>query len=276
MNKLLISISSLRDLSLLADGYILGYDKYTLFASHYFSYDEIKSVKDKNIYVLINALIHQKDLKGACQEVDKLVDLGVNFIVQDIGLIHHLLTKVNPDRIIFYPYTYICNKEELSAYHSYLHVPCYISTELTLEEIKDTLSVGHGVFNMFGYTPIYQSFRKILSLYQKQKDLTLPEEVYLKEHSREDKYPVRENKYGSVIFRSHPNSFLEDFDYIKKAEYLVVDSFNVDHDLFIKIVDLSNQLIKGEIGREDILKEYQKLSFESFEDFKYQKTVLRK
>ena len=277
MNKLLISVSSISDLSIEAYGYVLGYEKYTLFASSYFSYEEIKNIKDKNIYILLNALIHEKDLEDAKKEVDKLIPLGVNFIVQDVGLLTYLLSNIDNSKVSFFPYTLICNKEELLAYHDNFNVSVNISNELTLEEMKDVLSVGGGIVNLFGYTPIYQSYRKILSLYENEKTLSLDKSsLYLKENTREDLFPVNENKYGSVIFRSHPNSYLEDYEFIKEAEYLFIDSFKVDHDLFVKVVELSNKLIKGEINRNDILKIYDDMSFISKDGFKYKKTVLRK
>ena len=276
MPKTILSISSLDDLNLEADAYALGYEKYTLFAAHYFSYEEIKSIKDKNIFILMNALIHEKEVEEAIKEVDKLISLGVGFIIQDIGLLKYLSTKVDKNKLLFFPYTYICNKEELSAYYDLLGVDINISNELTLEEIKTTLSSGHAVFNLFGYTPIYQSYRKILSLYQQEKRLDLPSEIYLKENTRNDKYPVIENKYGSVIFRSHPNSYLENYSYVKEADYLFIDSFKIEHSLLVKIMELTNKLIKEEIKEGDILKEYQEIGFTSFDDFKYKKTVVKK
>lgn len=276
MPKLLIGVSSFKDLSLEAYGYVLGYEKYTSFASSTFSYEEIKSIKDKNVYILMNALIHEKELIEAKKEIDKLIPLGVNFIVQDIGLLHYLLSKIDNKKVLFFPYTWICNKEELEAYYDKYHVDINISNELTLLEMKEILSCGHGIVNLFGYTPIYQSYRKILSLYEIEKHVKVDKSLYLKEHTREDKYPVIENEYGSVVFRSYPNSYLEDYDYINKAEYLFVDSFHVDHDLFIEIVYLSNKLIKGEISSQDILNRYQEIGFTSINGFKHKKTVLRK
>ena len=276
MSKLLISISSLDDLSLKADGYVLGYEKYTLFASSYFSYEEVKSIKDKNIYILLNALIHEKDIDDALKEVDRLIELGVNFIVQDFGLLTYLLSKVSHDKVLFFPYTYICNVDELEAYYERCGVSINISNELTLEEMKEVLSKGHGIVNFFGYTPIYQSYRKIVSLFEEHKDLTLPNKLSLKENTREDKCPIFENEYGTVILRSYPSSYLEDYEYIKGAEYLFVDSFNLEHDLFIKIVEMASLVIENKLSREEVLKKYDEMGFVSHNGFKYKGTVLRK
>lgn len=274
---LLINIANLEDLSIEADGYILGYEKYTFFAPYLFSYEEIKSVSHKNIYVLLNALIHQKDIEEAKKEVDRLINLGVNFMIQDFGLYHYLLTKVNPNKIIYIPYTYICNKEELSGYYDNYGGSYYISNELTLEEIKDTLSNGHGVVTLFGYTPIYQSYRHILSLYEKEKNLSLNKDnLYLQEYSRNDLYRVKENRYGSVVFRNKPTSLLEHYSYVKSAQYVIVDSLFLDKDLFRLIVKLSRDIIEEKINEEDVLSTYQKRGYEPSNLFKYQKTVLRK
>ena len=277
MPKLLISIRDLSDLNLPSDGYVLGYEKYTSFASHCFTYEEIKTVKNKPIYILLNALIHEKDIEAVKKEVDRLIKLDVNFIVQDVGLLTYLLTSVNKDKVLFFPYTLICNKEELEAYYLSFGVASYISNEITLEEMKETLKEGHGVVSLFGHTPIYQSYRKVLSLYEIEKKIRFEsKDLYLKENTRGEHYPIIENEYGSVIFRSTPTSLLEDYEYIKEAEYLFVDSIFLSHEMFTKVVELSNKVISGEIDREYILKEYKELGYDSPEGFKHHKTVLRK
>ena len=54
MAKILMSVNNLTDLPDV-DGYVLGYEKYSFFASHYFSYDEIKDFDKKDkIFLLLN------------------------------------------------------------------------------------------------------------------------------------------------------------------------------------------------------------------------------
>ena len=166
MSKVLLGIKDLKDIEKYpVDGYVLGFEKYTLFAPKCFSYDEIRSIKEKEkIYILLNALIHQDNLDDLKDELNKLVKLDVNFIVQDIGLLS-LIQELNiSNQVIFNPYTLISNTNDLLTYKELTKAVIGLSNQLSINEII-SLSKNDDTFLMiYGYEPIYQSYRKVLSL----------------------------------------------------------------------------------------------------------------
>ena len=226
---IIVSIKDLKDIdSLKADGYVLGYEKYTFFAPQNFSYEEVKKVsKNNRIFLLLNALIHEKEVEEVKKEIDILIELDISFIIQDLGLLSLLISKgVDKERIIYNPYTLICNNNDYQAYQNAYDVSLGISSQLSLEEKIDILNNNNKVFvQIYGYEPIYQSYRKVISLYQEARDKKFDiKELSLREDTREEKYPIIENEYGSVIFNYQKIDLSSNLNKINHAQYMFVDS----------------------------------------------------
>ncbi|MCH5180674.1 MAG: hypothetical protein J1F32_05645 [Erysipelotrichales bacterium] len=275
--QILISIKSFEDLKLNADGYVMGYKKFTLFASNYFTFEEIKRAsKDKKIFVLLNALIHQNKLEEFKKEVDKLCNLNVSFIVQDVGALHYLEQKISHNRIVFNPYTLICQQDELNAYSLNSNATIGISNEITLSDTYKTLKKGNGFLLAFGYAPMYQSYRKVLSLYEQYIMRTYSKNnLFLKEDTRNEFYHVSENKYGTVIFRPYILSYLENISYILNAKFLFLDSNFVEVNKFKKVLDLVHKLLLGKMSEENAKEYLNKLKLNIEDGFKYQDSIYK-
>jgi len=277
-SKLLISISDLSQLSLKADGYVLGYEKYTSFAAHLFTYEEIKSIKNrKKIFILLNAMIHEKDLSKFEKEANRLIKLNVNFIVQDAGALYYLENKIDSSRIIYYPYTLICQKDEVKGYRNLTNACLGISNEITLKETEEITKEEGTMVNVFGYQVMYQSYRKILSLFMENKNLFFKNEnISIKEDTRDELYKVEENEYGSVIYRPFILSYLEDIHYVNNATYLFMDSHFIDIDTFNLIVEYVNKLLNKEIDEEEMKRLLESTKLPISNPFKDKKTILNK
>ena len=136
MSKILVSVDNLDNLPKIANGYVLGYEKYTFFAKHRFSFEEIKNFKEQEkLYLLLNAMLHECNVSDFYLEIEKLSALKVNFIVQDLGMVKILKKKVDASRIIYNPYTLVCNLEEYKTYQEYLGVTIGISSQLSIDNL---------------------------------------------------------------------------------------------------------------------------------------------
>ena len=236
MSKILVSIDNLTNLPKHADGYVLGYEKYTFFAKKRFSFDEIKIFKDpRKIYLLLNVMLHEKDVDDFRKEIEKLSLLDVNFIVQDLGMLEVLKRKVDASRIIYNPYTLVCNLDEFRAYHDNLGVTIGISSQLSLDNLERFK--GDSFVTIYGYIPIYQSYRKVISLYSSYHNEDAPKETLVKEDTRPDKHHILENEYGSVIFSSEPVDLTGDIDRLKDAKYLFIDVNYIDDQKIEEILE---------------------------------------
>lgn len=275
--KLLISVNRESDLSLPADGYVLGYEKFTLFASNYFSYREVKRfAKKKPIYLLLNALIHEHELNRFKKEIDKLIKLPINFIVQDIGALHYLENKISSNRIIYYPYTLICQQDELMAYAINSNATIGVSNEITLSDTYQTLKSNRGFLTIFGYIPMYQSYRKLLSLYEEYRAINLNNKnLLLKEDTRNEFYHISENKNGTVIFRPYVLSYLENISYVMHAKYVYLDQLFIKNAIFKKIVKISNDVLNNRISEDDVKYKLRQLPLHFEDGFKYQDSIYK-
>ena len=188
--KVLISIKDIKDLSLKADGYVLGYEKFTLFASHFFKYEDLLQIEQLDkVYLLLNALIHQDKWDGFKKEANELTKLPINFIVQDIGAFNYIKGIVGSDRVIFDSSTLICNKKDLETYQETLGSTIAISSCLSFDETKELCYLGNSLVKVFGYVPIYQSYRKVLSLYENEKNVKINgQNINLREDTRSKIY----------------------------------------------------------------------------------------
>ena len=237
--KLLLSIKNFEDLNFQADEFVLGYEKYCSFAAGYFSYSEIKQTSlSHKVWVLMNALINEDEIENAKQELDRLMELGVGFIIQDIGLLSYLVNHYDLSKIIFNPYTLICNTEDLKAYQG-LGVTVFVSNVATNIE---TLLSHKTVLQVYGYLPIYQSYRKVLSLYEKGHDVRLPShDLFLKENTRDELYHSLENEYGTVVFN---HELIDEIDEKNtKAKYWFIDS------LYLRKEEIKNALERARLCR---------------------------
>ena len=227
--KILVSIFSLETLDLNVDGYILGYEKFTSFGAKRFSYEEIEEIsKTKNVYLLLNSLIHENNLQFFKYEVDRLSTLNINFIVQDLGALSYLCRVVSLDKIIFNPYTTICNISDLLTYNKEYGIVASITDNLTLDEKINLVNAGEVSILIYGHYPIYQSYRKVISLYEdfKNVEINRNDKISIREDTRNDLYPIIENEYGSFIFSHMKVDLTDSLDKLENARYFVIDSFN--------------------------------------------------
>ena len=227
MSKILVSVDNLDNLPKIANGYVLGYEKYTFFAKHRFSFEEIKNFKEQEkLYLILNAMLHESNVSDFYLEIEKLSALKVNFIVQDLGMVKILKKKVDASRIIYNPYTLVCNLEEYKTYQEYLGVTIGISSQLSIDNLVNF--TGDSFITVFGYVPIYQSYRKVISLYSTYRNVESPKETLVKEDTRENKHHILENEYGSVIFSSELIDFTDELERFKNCKYLFIDTEYVD------------------------------------------------
>ena len=230
--ELLLTINKLEQLNLKSDAYIVDYEKFTSFGAYRFSYEEIKELsKDKKLFVLLNALIHEDNLQVFKDEVDKLIKLNINFMIQDIGGMSYILSKVPANRVIFNPYTLICNQDDLITYYSIFKTAVTITDNLSVDEKINLVNSADTAINIYGTYPIYQSYRKVISLYEEHKKVKLKKNnLFIREDTRNDLYPIIENEFGSFIFSHEKVNLLNYLDELSNAKYFIVNTFNCSDD----------------------------------------------
>lgn len=121
----------------------------------------------------------------------------------------------------------------------------YLSSDITLDEIIDIKkNISMKVFvNVFGYLPMFASYRHLIKNYLKTFELESDSNNY-KICKEGNKYTIIDNDLGSFVYSSNIlNGIDECLVFMKNdIDYVVLNSFQIDEDNFTKIVNLFTSL----------------------------------
>ena len=248
MGKLIVIPSSINELDELSkldiDGFIIGIDNYAIELPFYVSLEEaikvINKYSNKEVIISLNKIMHNSDLGVLKDILFRLSDIGnikvmfydmsVYKIVRDnkinIELIvsqEHLNTSINSNK--FY--------ESLGIKYS------YISSDITRDELLDikkntNLKI---LFNVYGYIPIFNSRRSLITNYLDYINTNKDDKVYYIEQDN-DKYPIVESKLGSTIYTKEAINLINRIKEIDIIDYYILNSFNIGHDKFINDLNM--------------------------------------
>lgn len=222
--------------------------------------DLAKQYPDR-IYILVNKIIHEQDLKPLHTFFSKLQSSKIAGIVINDFSVYLVAKKYQMDNLIIYqPGTFNTDTYSKTYLASRNLKGLTISREITLDEIKNfeandiELSIiGHGYLDMF------YSKRELLTNYfihkeiknKKSKnnyDFKLNEEIRPNEF-----YPILEDEFGTHIFRSKK---LISYDQIETLNPLIKDFFIERIFLSDKELEASIQLYKNQISLNDFLNQF--------------------
>lgn len=231
----------------------------------HFDIHEMKLLAEQypnRIYLLINQMVHQKDIEPIRHFLAFFRDVNIaGIVIFDLTVFVLAKTLGLENLIIYQPGT--MNTDVFSAtYFAKRNIKgITLSREITLQEIQsfdaqaiELSLIGHGYLDMF------YAKRKLLTNYAKFKhldgvQLAQNNALRLNEEIREnDFYPIFEDEHGTHIFRSKKLISMKE---IKVLEDII-------HDFFIERLFLEDDeyidsiaLYQGRISEEAFLKKYQ-------------------
>lgn len=235
--KLLIMPSNLKQTKLHCDGVIIGIKDLSVNMPNYYELKDLKKIK-KEIFVALNKNMFNSDLKLLEDTLVKLNDHHIKAVIfYDIAVVN-LAKRLNLN------YDLVWNQEHMTTNYDTVNFwykmgakYSYISSDITLREMieikentKSTLLV-----NLFGYIPMFDSKRTLLTNYLKTFSLKNDSDKnYLKKEG--NTYPIVEDKattlYSSFILNGLDESL--ELNY----EYGVLNSFLIDDKNFKKVVNI--------------------------------------
>ena len=257
-------ISSLKNLDMLnnistyVDGIVLGC-QFSFYCDASYSVEEINNIyqkaskMNKKVYVLLNFIMHENDVNEV-ENFIKSIDENVYFIFQDLGVLN-LLIKLNRNEYgIYNPLTMITNYRDLVEYEVYSLDAISLSNEIPLKDVELCSKYSKNIFYLgFGYHPMYQTYRYLLSLYKEHSGLEFTNDnLYLQEATREsDRCPVIENQYGTLVFRNGVVSNLEKIELLKDIKYLFIDGIFLDEEKVVEVIKSYHGVINNMITKEE-------------------------
>ena len=133
------------------------------------------------------------------------------------------------------------------------------------------------LYQGFGYRLMFYSKRKLVSLYEKQVNINvIKNNLYLKESTRDDYFPIIENNNGTLIYRSYLISLLDKLNEIDFLEFLYIESTYINNDVFKKINELFYDSIKNKNNLDKNINELKSLNLNIEDGFIFKDSVYQK
>lgn len=275
--EIIVKVNKLEDVYTLdnVDAYLLANRQFSYRFVESFCINKINKVRkyahdnNKKVYVLINKIFKDDDLEKLEVFLTKLKKANVDGIFFTDFAVFVLAEKLEmADKCIFYHETFLRNTYDILTYQESGIKKIICSKDMHLKDIKLLPKENKDSYGIicFGYIPLYESQRKILTHYismnKLPKSLLYSNTLSLKEHTRDDRYKVIEQEGVSSIFDSKVYSYLS---YIKELSeninMFIVDSLFFETSYIKDVVELIKKAHRGIDVTNDLVKLDESISF---------------
>lgn len=277
MSNIIITLSSLKNIDKYEQyeevkRYIVGNEKYALRVENSFTLKDIETLKtltNKEIYVLIDHLFHENELEDLKEYLLQLKKLKIDGIIFSDFAVYMLLKEINFNVKLTYSTDTTITSKSFSKLSKELNIEeIELAKELTLKEIKNIAEEKQSGIVMFihGHIYMYNSYRELVSNYFDKigYEGEINKDMYLYDQERDLYYPIVENKKGTNILSSHDQySFTNFYDILNSnIDLYKIDGFKYKEDDLLLILDMYvnmireyNELVKNNIECETIKKQ---------------------
>ena len=275
--EIIVKVNKLEDVYTLdnVDAYLLANRQFSYRFVESFCINKINKVRkyahenNKKVYVLINKIFKDDELEKLEVFLTKLKKAKVDGIFFTDFAVFMLAEKLEmSDKCIFYHETFLRNTYDILTYQESGIKKIICSKDMHLKDIKLLPKEKKDTYGIicFGYIPLYESQRKILTHYismnKLPKSLIHSTTLSLKEHTRDDRYKVIEQEGVSSIFDSKVYSYLS---YIKELSeninMFIVDSLFFETSYIKEVVELIKKAQQGIDVNEQLIKLDESISF---------------
>ena len=226
----------------LVDGFIIGIEDLCVNINMCIKEDNLSTLNDlanKDIFICMNKNLHNNDLESVKKLLIKLNNYNIKGVLYyDVGLL-------NIYKSLILNYDLVCFQEHLTTNYNTINYwydhgvkYTYLSSDITQEEIvtisKNTKSKL--MVNMFGYLPMFVSKRHIVKNYLDYFNLNDDSKInYIEKEGKI--YPIVDNATGTSVYSNNILNGIKFYINIG-VEYIVLNSFQIDLDKFIEIINM--------------------------------------
>ena len=221
---------------------LIGIDKLSVSPLFKMNIDDIIKLAnntDKEIFVSMNKMMHNKDLKLIEEFLIKINNSKISKVLfYDLSVLNIAKKiKINKDLVI--------SQEHLNAsintndfYYKRGVNYSLITSDITYEEINEIAKSSkiNLITTVYGYLPIFYSRRYLITNYLDYINKDKKDSIYYLKHN-EDYYLIKEEEEGTLIYTKEPINLINNYLKLENISYYLIDgSFMEDND-FIKVVD---------------------------------------
>ena len=259
-----------------ADAFLVGIKDYIPSFFNPFSYDDFIKLNSLNkiIILRLDILVNEKDLSFYKDLILKVKDLNIYYYITDLGILNILKSLNLINKIIYDPFTMICNKLDAKYYYD-LGI-CAVAPSLEIP-YKDVREFNVPLFYLgFGRRLMFNSKRLLLSLYKEEKNLDFKtDNLSIIEEKRNDIFPIFEDM-GTYIYRSYYLNNLIITKDNKNIKFLFIDSLTIDSLTYFKLVEAYYKYYNNIIALNEFKDLINELNLKIEDGFTYQDSVYQK
>lgn len=258
--KLITEIKSLNFAKYQVDGMIFSYYKYHTISERPFSLSEINEIvsycKANNLLSIlkIDKIFSENEINELYSFFDEIIPLEIDYyLFTDMAVLFYMKRKKREHRLIYSAKTLNCNYQD-ALYYQKMGIKVLLSNELTLDDIIKITNLDNIVLEGYGFSPIFYSKRKLLSLFATHLGLDenlANRKLYIKEEGRTEKYPIYENATGTFIFTSYKYLFYHELKLIKQLLMFKIESLFISEEDLLQICDIYWRALHEKVTDED-------------------------
>lgn len=247
MTKVLVFPSSKSLISSInddVDGYIIGINNLSVNCPFTIDVEDISKIIDdnikKDIFISLNKNIFNEDLNYLEEVLNKISKLKVaGIFYYDVSVLH-LVKELDIKIPLVWAQEHLTTNYLTCNYYYDKGVKyAFLSSEITINEVieiseKSKINV---IVPLFGYLPMFNSKRHIVKNYLDTFSLNSDEKIFYMEKEN-NYYPIVDDVIGTTVYGSNILNGLSEFDKLceKNISYITLNSFNIDEDIFKKVL----------------------------------------
>ncbi|MDD3187051.1 MAG: U32 family peptidase [Bacilli bacterium] len=244
------SIEQINKFKDLVDAFIIPIERLAVNYESYFSMEnlyEIRRITKKELFISLNKNMHNgeiESLKDTLLELEKMDVEGI--LYYDIALVNLKQELGLKKNLVWSQEHLVTNYSTCNFWYEEGVKYAYLSSEITLDEINEiSKNTKMGLMvNVFGYIPMFTSLRPVVENYL--KTFKIEDELGINYMSKEGKdYPILSGE-NTTIFSSYIlNGLRESLN--MAADYMVINSFNIDDDRLLKVISMFREVNEGNV-----------------------------
>lgn len=268
--ELVVKVNKLEDIYVMnnADAYLVANRHFSYRFVESFCINKIRKVKtyckqnNKKLYVLVNKIFKDHELEKLKEFITKLIKVDVDGIYFADFAVFMIAKELNAsEKCIFYHETFLRNSYDITTYQQLEIKKIICSKDMNKEDIQHLPKNNKDNYGIlcFGYIPLYQSERKILSHYvslnKLDKNLIKSFNLSLKEATRDDLYKVIQQEGISSIFDNKVLSYINHVNELKEnIDTFIIDSLFFEANYINQVTLLFKKALEGKDVYNDLVK----------------------
>ncbi|MGN0992661.1 MAG: U32 family peptidase [Bacilli bacterium] len=219
--------------------------------------EEIKNLKDKEVFLAIDKNIFDSDLESLENNLKIIDNFNIKGILfYDLAVLN-LAKKYNIKTPLIWNQNFLATNYKTCNFYQKEGVKgAVISSEITIEEIEEiSKNTNLDLFlNIFGYRLMAISKRNLITNYFKYLGLENKSQInYMMQ--KDEKYPVIESKIGTKFYTKDILNGIKYINRLKKSniKYIILDDNLIDENIFKEVADIYEETVKKDFTDKQLL-----------------------